>query len=104
MTKPITPGEVSLDVSKPPQVVEAFNELIRELWDGHQAIILQSEAVTRIHNKTGWPRDHIYAKSDIGRSMLDVEPLYREAGWIVEYDKPAYNEDYEPRFTFKKGR
>ncbi len=33
---------------------------------------------------------------------LDVEDVYREAGWVVEYDKPGYCESYEATFTFKK--
>jgi hypothetical protein len=32
--------------------------------------------------------------------LLDIEPIYREAGWIVEYDKPAYCENYDANFTF----
>ena len=31
-----------------------------------------------------------------------IEPLYREKGWNVEYDKPGYNEFYKARFIFKK--
>lgn len=33
---------------------------------------------------------------------LDVEELYREAGWAVEYDKPGHGETYPARFEFKR--
>ena len=36
------------------------------------------------------------------QKLLDVEPLYRKAGWQVEYDKHAYCENYEPFFIFSK--
>ena len=48
-----------------------------------------------------------YAPKDVTRSTLfdnnwlDIEPIYRRAGWVVEYDKPAYCEDYPATFTFK---
>jgi hypothetical protein len=33
---------------------------------------------------------------------LDIEDIYREAGWKVSYDKPAYNETYKAYFTFSR--
>lgn len=35
------------------------------------------------------------------RGWLDLEDVFREKGWKVEFDKPAYNETYEPVFRFK---
>ena len=33
---------------------------------------------------------------------LDVEDVYRKAGWEVIYDAPGYNESfYEPSFEFR---
>lgn len=28
---------------------------------------------------------------------LDLEDIYRDEGWTVEYDSPGYNETYEAR-------
>ena len=42
-------------------------------------------------------RKEIYDKN-----WLDVEDVYESAGWKVEYDKPGYNENYEPTFTFSR--
>lgn len=33
---------------------------------------------------------------------LDIEDVYRAEGWIVDYDKPAYNQSYRAYFVFKK--
>ena len=33
---------------------------------------------------------------------LDVEGIYRKAGWDVEYDSPGYCEDYPATFKFRK--
>ena len=34
------------------------------------------------------------------KHYLDVEDAYRKRGWIVDYDKPAYNETYDAFFEF----
>lgn len=38
----------------------------------------------------------------IKKHWLDIEPLYRKAGWKVVYDKPGYCESYKANFTFSK--
>lgn len=35
---------------------------------------------------------------------LDIETVYEDSGWSVEYDKPGYNESYEASWTFKPKR
>ena len=48
-----------------------------------------------------------YAPDEVNRqtifknSWLDIEPIYRRAGWLVKYDKPGYCENYLANFTFK---
>lgn len=41
------------------------------------------------------PRNVVFANK-----WLDIEDIYREQGWRVDYDKPAYNENYQASFTF----
>lgn len=43
------------------------------------------------------PADEVFKKG-----WLNVEYLFRAAGWEVQYDKPGYNETYEAYFTFSK--
>ena len=99
MTGPIKPGEVlSRKVAAiPEEVFEVFNALIAEKWDGYQAIVIQEDIGKRIAVALKIPITEVFA-----RHFLDVEDLYRRAGWKVEYDKPGYNETYEAKFIFRK--
>ena len=95
MTEPIRPQDIKS--IKPDEVIEVFNELIQKYWDGTQARFRQDEAVklvsTKMNKAPKFLFDHHY---------LDIEDLYRQSGWMVEYDKPGYNESYPPTFTFSK--
>lgn len=94
--KPIRPDEIveGKQNSLPDSVLETFNALISENWDGHSSRILQRDVVDRIKRKMD--TDHFKT------SWLDVESIYRKAGWDVEYDKPGFNESYDASFTFTK--
>lgn len=93
--KPITPDEVGKRARAiiPPFVIKAFNDLIVLNWYNGEAVVSQKDVVAEIKKieirgfKTTW---------------LNVEPLYEEYGWTVEYDKPGYNETYDAKFTFRK--
>lgn len=59
--KPITPAEV-IEIHKdnlPPEVIEAFNELILENWDGHRASIKQTAVAKLIVSKMELKSDDI---------------------------------------------
>lgn len=102
MVQPITPDEavVRKGAIIPDFVIESFNELIAEnLTLSGRAVISQDDVVSRILSKCTLATDR---QSIYERKWLDVEPLYRAAGWHVVYDKPAYYESYEPTFTFTK--
>lgn len=100
MTNPITPDEVTVlrkKVAIPPQVIEAFNELIAKYWDGKSARVMQAEAVALVASKLDTTRDIVFKNR-----WLDIEWIFREAGWKVDYDKPGYCESYEAFFVFTK--
>jgi len=97
--KPIRPDEV---VSKkkevmPSQVIDAVNECIAENWDGRQSVIREDVLVTKIRFKflNEISRQEIYDKK-----YLDFEPIYEDADWNIEYDRPGYNETYQATFIF----
>lgn len=102
--EPIKPSEAveQRKVTIPNFVIKAFNELILEnLTEGEskhilKSVVLQSEAIERILK-------HRTAEGDLtpfDYKWLNVELIYRKAGWYVLYDKPAYNETYPAKFTF----
>ncbi len=97
---PISPEEVADEKLKnfPNVVFEAFNQMIVENAGIGQITVRQKDVVELLVKK-GLDRNEIFK-----RGWLDVEDVYPKAGWIVEYDKPAYNEDYEPYFIFKRKR
>ncbi len=99
--KPITPdelGSVRLQ-SFPPEVIKVFNGLITQEFQNGRAVIVQ-EDVLDILDRVGIPRATVLEKG-----YLNVEEIYRDAGWSVKYDKPAYNETYHATFTFsRKGK
>lgn len=99
MVKPITPAEAARGTAKPDFVIQAFNEMIASKMSGGQARFTQYEVMDRICSLSGLTM----TTSDILHSgWLDVEPLFREAGWSVEYDKPGYCESYKAFFIFKQ--
>ena len=101
--KPITPKEAKSkkNQSIPAFVIECFNEAITEALDlNGRAVIQQEDILNRIIRHSEMPKA-IGRQGVFDRGWLDVEPIFRQAGWIVEYDKPAYCETYEPTFTFK---
>jgi hypothetical protein len=93
--KPITPD--NLQARKPYQIIETFNEFIQARWDGHRAKFEAKEIVTQICSRMKIPKTEVYDKH-----YLDIEPVFEEAGWKVEYHKPAYNEQhpFDPYFVF----
>lgn len=97
MTEPIKPEEVEFSATKTDEVIQVFNELIQKYWDGTQARFKQDEAVGLITERMGQKPGFLFENK-----YLDIEHLYRRAGWKVEYDKPGYNESYPATFTFSK--
>lgn len=89
-------------------VFDAFNELIaRHLRSDGSAVIKQEEVVSLIRKKAAEMSLDIDGHRTIfEKKWLDVEPLYRDAGWTVTYDRPVYygGEDFEPYFKFSRGK
>lgn len=99
MAKPISPEEASMEkLLMPDAVIETWNRLIAMKFNGDNTVtIVQDEIVPALVAATGVKRQDVF---DLG--WLDIENLYHEAGWIVEYNKPDYNEKGPRFFTFKK--
>lgn len=96
--KPVTPRHTVKDkvVTFPDEVFKVFNRLIVfHLRDG-EASIDQDEVVKELV-KEGLKLSDIFKNG-----WLDIEDVYARVGWEVEYDKPGYNETYEPTFKFRK--
>ena len=97
MSQPISPLEVINKIadSKPPIVIDAFNELIVENWNGHQSKFTQDDVIGRIEMKQT-------LCSVFDHRWLDVEDAFRKVGWQVTYEKPSYDENFKACFVFRK--
>lgn len=94
---PLAPEEV-LEVKLeqiPDVVLETVNSLIAKNFNGRFARVTQDEILAELSSKDV-PRQKVFRGK-----WLDIEDIYREAGWEVLHDKPAYNESYAPYFKFE---
>lgn len=100
-TKPINPSEAQAlkDKNIPDGVIEVFNEMLVEKLSEGTATLNQGELVSRIMAKMGCERQTIF-----DNHWLDVEGIFQREGWSVEYDKPAWDENYEAHFKFRPKR
>jgi len=90
---PISPKDIpaAKAVVIPPEVFDAVNELLAAKCVNGGAIIKQHEIADAIKEKLG----------ECKMEWLNFEEVYREAGWGVKYDKPAYCETYDAFFEFR---
>lgn len=105
--RPIRPSEVGEQqkASIPAAVLEAFNELIAANYVNGSATVRQGDVVRLALRKMDGdgPFDP-GEETRFNSKWLNVEEVFRDAGWTVTYDKPGFNESYEPTFRFTKGR
>lgn len=97
---PILPDEIAEQRLKdiPPGVIDSFNKLIAQDFNGSRAVVDQEKVVNLIEETCQVKRHVIF-----DNKWLDVEEIYRKTGqWKVEYDKPAWCESYPATFTFIK--
>jgi hypothetical protein len=104
LVEPIKPSQVTDKKQEqiPDFVIEAFNKLIAKGWDGRGSTVNQEEVISLILPRIGEgvpggipPRALIFENR-----WLDIEDVFRKAGWRVEYDKPGYNESYTATWRF----
>lgn len=103
--KPITPNEICQEI--PDWVIEGANNCIKKHWVelNQESKFTQDELISeiiKVYEKYHQETKFCLRSMLFDRHYLDIEPIYEKVGWKVYYDKPAYNETYEPNFTFKK--
>lgn len=104
MVNPISPQEAhdkheeEHEASIPDEVIEAFNELIKNNLHNYYAVVTQTAVIELALEKAG----HRFSRTEIfDNKWLDIEKIFQKAGWKVTYDGPAYCEDYEATFKFE---
>ena len=101
IVKPIRPEEVlkikGQDMAK--EVIETFNEFIARNWDGSRSCFKLDEIAKAVAKKLNVETGVLFENH-----WMDVEGIFREAGWSVDYDQPGYCESYPATYTFTKKR
>lgn len=85
--------------SIPEYVFQAFNGLLAEKYNRYCIEIPQDQVIDRILRIS--PNEVLTRRDIFDNRWLDVEDIYEENGWSVEYDKPGFNESYKPVFRFR---
>lgn len=95
---PIKPSEVSQYI--PNWIIKGANECINANYKElkRKSHFTQNELIEYCLK---YAPEGVTRKIIFDNCWLDIEPIYRREGWIVEYDMPGYNEHYDPNFTFK---
>ncbi len=104
--EPISPDDAIIKKQSiiPDIVIECFNELIAQNYTDNESTFKQDDVVELIRQKMTTVQPDVKNRIIYGSHWLDVESIYRKKGWIVEYDKPGFNESYDATFTFNRRR
>ena len=100
--KPISPDKIVIQKLEdlPDDVIKCWNSVIARKWTSINCSMItidQDEIVENLVKTMNVKRKEIFEKG-----WLEVEALYEDNGWKVEYDSPGYNENYRPFFRFRK--
>lgn len=100
--RPITPKEAKKGHSEaiPPEVYDAFNDLLRKYGSQKTITIKQNEVMDSILKRL----PTVKRQEVFDNNWLDIESAYIQNGWDVHYDKPGYNESYEAFWEFSHGK
>lgn len=107
MIRAFTPDEVLSAKAEriPPFVIEAVNELLVTRFLDRRCVLTQNEIIERakeIGEARGTFPPDATESTFYDQHWLDFEPIFRQAGWSVEYDSPAWDDNYEARFVFSR--
>ncbi|MBY3432748.1 hypothetical protein HFN89_00980 [Rhizobium laguerreae] len=99
MTQPIRPEDIAEAkiATIPATVIEAFNKLIALKYSAGSSTVRQKEVIAEITGTTSLTEGEIFDKG-----YLNVEEIFRGAGWKVSYVKPDYTESFAAYFEFRK--
>jgi hypothetical protein len=103
--KPFSPTEACANkvLAIPKEIIQAVNELLAERYNDRAAIhITLKEVKARCRKILGI--DGLSSDGDEvdawPSSFWDFEPVYRDQGWTVDYDRPTHNESYDGYYIF----
>lgn len=99
MTKPISPSEITTKQIEmiPDRIIEVWNTMLAQKFNGTSATVYQREIISAI--QAAWDADERYI---LTQGWLDIEEIYRQVGWMVEYVKRGIGDNFESHFIFTR--
>ena len=96
--KPLRPDEILSNLSKttPTVIIAAVNNMLTKYFKGGSVTIKQKEIMAEILRLDSSLTSEIISEN----KWVDFEEVYRQFGWSVSYDGPAYCETYDATFKF----
>ncbi len=79
----------------PDAVIETFNELLIQKFNGQSAIIYQDDLMKVLVNK-GLKAQDVYDQ----RWLDQAEQCFKDQGWKVTYSSPDWDESFRSHFHF----
>jgi hypothetical protein len=104
MAGPIKPEDMPKYKAEvfPEFVFQAFNLCIVENFCNGRATVYQKDVMNKMASLALEEGIQLERGDIFSKGYLNVEDVYREAGWKVKYDSPAYCETYEAHYEFKE--
>lgn len=106
--KPFSPEDVERLAAEldpfPSEVIQVVNGLLQERGRSSVSYITikQDEVLERLEELFKSEGIKFNRQMAFDGHWLDFETAYRSQGWLVEYDKPGYNESYDAHWIFRK--
>lgn len=103
--RPLTPKQVREMHEKtiPEEIIFAINRILAKAGSKPQiqVIIDQNEIIEQATNLMKSNGKTVNRDDFFTNHWLDFEPIFRKAGWKVEFVKPSHNESFTAYWTFK---
>lgn len=93
--EPVGPNDIIIEHVIHPSMIRAVNMLLSR-FNGKSLTLKEKEIVTKfLELEPDISRDVIF-----DNHWLDFEGIYIRKGWKVSYDRPGYDENYDPYYIF----
>ena len=77
-------------------IIASFNDLIKKNYDNpHKSSEVMIKDVVELVKRS------MPTREEWNMNWFNVETVYRDQGWTVIYQRPAWNESFEPYFVFR---
>jgi hypothetical protein len=99
MTEPLRPEDITPFDRIPAEIVESTNELLKE----HYRHVTKTAKITLEELKSRSFDKGIIREVAEKHNWFDIEPIFQESGWDVEYCKSQYGDgtSFPSYFLFK---